>query len=107
MRRRFFMITYRPGDNLLLFSSHNHNHCARSLSSIPLTYQFMLRIWTSLRWSPPLHSIVLPSWLVVGAAPGSRGTPLAAWTREWWRCRLEHIQLAGLDGGFGVHRQFL
>ena len=37
------------------------DHLPGILSSMPLTYQFMLRIWLGSRWSPPLHSTVLPS----------------------------------------------
>src|SRR5215471_9798995 len=37
------------------------DHLPGILSLMPLTYQFMLRIWLGSRWSPPLHSTVLPS----------------------------------------------
>src|SRR5262249_565208 len=37
------------------------DHLPGILSSTPFTYQFMLRIWLGSRWSPPLHSTVLPS----------------------------------------------
>ena len=51
----------KPAIALRRPSKNARRQCDGSLSSIPLTYQFMLRTWPMSRWSPPLHSTALPS----------------------------------------------